>query len=1542
MKKSIKIITFSLFGAMAIGSASLVGVGVYRSILARKKTYSTENCNSYFKDSDVFHDQAAEYISNYEPKSDEDVTLRLKVSHGMALECNIAYTFDYNKTNPKYNYSSMKFEKVDEGLMYDYWIGIIPHNEAPYQYHFEIKNNVDNIYYNIDGVNDGSITTSASDWSILPNFSTPKRSQGATWYSVMPESYYNGNTLNDKTGAEWQTPWGGHNSWAGEWFGGDLSGIQEKEDYLYNTLNVTALFLNPIWVTAHNAGYGCYDFFQIDSSFGNDDDLLNLVRTLHKDDLKIMLDAVFQYCNVNNILNNISELYPDLLGDLYYNFGQRDENGNQINSYWGGVIIDFSHQIARDYIYSTEESVMLSYLIFFGIDAWRMDVGETLSGSDSLNWGDSTQILADIRTYLKEVSDNILFLSEHAYSNQLTDGILDSKWNYAFNKALLDWCQNNSNAKMLASGLENACLYYPRGVTNSLYNFLTTHDQSYFYENIKFDKTSFMTADLILFTFPGSPCIYFGEEFGKKPDNYTDTSTMKNSFYSSMSWDEETYDFEIFNYVRSLTSLRKEYSEVFTTGGYMNLYSDIKGNENDLYAFARFSEEDSAIVIANRNENFVNDFSIDVSRLGYANGTILYDYLTGKEYSVNNGSISIDVAEHGSILVTRGNNSSYLSELGIDRVEENTKITKVGPDKYLLKGEATLEKSNFAYFTSFNNSLIELNDLNVNGKFVVSIKNETAIDSDYYSLVVEKNKVQLIYSKNGIQTEANIKEFKEIRNIKIMRENDNFCKVFINDEEIQEYRISLNLNWKIKLGFSNISGLNEFSPSNKETQKQIYTDFSTKNLGSWIDVNGEYDFNDNYLSLKNGYTYSSIAMDDVTISSQVTLASDSENGLYIGQIPSDYVYLGTKDNKIIFAQVINGQYSIYGEAPFVSDAKLIIEKSGTFYYGMLDVNGSKTIVGKIQVNYSKLYGGLVNNGNIDLHAYNLGLGNYVDSIRDNSYLGDINFSTKSYEESALTMKYLVSKGTGFAYTNGGIKETSKEEDSIYSFANKLTNFTATFSINFCDYKDESSYVGVIFDANSDFTDGYTIKIDKNGSVILTARDGSELASTQIENFDNSHLYQFHLRTYENNIYLYGNNQELLISYLGRTPKTGYFGWISHEYSYELRSYNIYKANGNYSKYQGEMYVKEKGDDVTIELANSSSTNYCGLSDLQFKYFNIGFNLQLSRISPIKRGYFDFQFGTKVGAYYLDGVVFRLNDQGKISLYVNNEEIVTNLDTNISNVSSVYLNFTYQNGKLTVLAKNYGEANYFIILDREIGNSFSGTISLFTYNAGAKLNHIKGRAISGNEDVTKLPSYTDTVIEEPIPENANPINEPMSENYHNDFTSNSSLATLDRYSGQSYIEDENLIINGSTTVNWDAGAAIASGTFSNFKLNTRFKVENIATSGGFVGVEFYKSATAVNHQASALTIVVYGDGYAGLFVGNGILTSYGVQLPIDEDGYYNLTVKVVNGVITFGSGETTISVSISSLSNNNKLSSGFISLNAGAAIGVFDYVDVQIL
>ena len=61
-------------------------------------------------------------------------------------------------------------------------------------------------------------------------------------------------------------------------------------------LGVNALYLNPIFLASSNHRYNASDYFQIDPRLGTLADFHALVEAVHKNDMRIILDGVFNHC----------------------------------------------------------------------------------------------------------------------------------------------------------------------------------------------------------------------------------------------------------------------------------------------------------------------------------------------------------------------------------------------------------------------------------------------------------------------------------------------------------------------------------------------------------------------------------------------------------------------------------------------------------------------------------------------------------------------------------------------------------------------------------------------------------------------------------------------------------------------------------------------------------------------------------------------------------------------------------------------------------------------------------------------------------------------------------------------------------------------------------------------------------------------------------------------------------------------------------------------------------------------------------------------
>lgn len=118
------------------------------------------------------------------------------------------------------------------------------------------------------------------------------------FYFVLPDRFYNGDPTNDQ-GAPSGISHGGFNPASRFGFhGGDISGLQQKLDYIEG-LGVTAIWMTPILRNravqhdgyAHH-GYWVIDFTEIDPHFGSNADLKAFIDAAHERNIKVFFDII--------------------------------------------------------------------------------------------------------------------------------------------------------------------------------------------------------------------------------------------------------------------------------------------------------------------------------------------------------------------------------------------------------------------------------------------------------------------------------------------------------------------------------------------------------------------------------------------------------------------------------------------------------------------------------------------------------------------------------------------------------------------------------------------------------------------------------------------------------------------------------------------------------------------------------------------------------------------------------------------------------------------------------------------------------------------------------------------------------------------------------------------------------------------------------------------------------------------------------------------------------------------------------------------------
>ncbi|UAL44513.1 alpha-amylase [Shewanella inventionis] len=119
------------------------------------------------------------------------------------------------------------------------------------------------------------------------------------FYFVLPDRFYNGNSINDNGSLSHKISAGGLDLTHPRGFhGGDITGIEQKLDYLQN-LGITAIWMTPLLRNkaiqtdgiAHH-GYWIVDFTEIDPHFGSNADLKQLINAAHQRGIKVFFDII--------------------------------------------------------------------------------------------------------------------------------------------------------------------------------------------------------------------------------------------------------------------------------------------------------------------------------------------------------------------------------------------------------------------------------------------------------------------------------------------------------------------------------------------------------------------------------------------------------------------------------------------------------------------------------------------------------------------------------------------------------------------------------------------------------------------------------------------------------------------------------------------------------------------------------------------------------------------------------------------------------------------------------------------------------------------------------------------------------------------------------------------------------------------------------------------------------------------------------------------------------------------------------------------------
>ncbi len=489
-------------------------------------------------------------------------------------------------------------------------------------------------------------------------WTTPDWVKDAVFYQIFPDRFATSVWVSKPSNLE---PWNSPPTVLG-FKGGDLLGVAERLDYLQE-LGITAIYFNPIFQSAANHRYHTHDYYHVDPILGGDVAFRHMLDAAHDRGIRVVLDGVFNHASrgfyqFNHALENgAASPYLD-----WFRFDQdRLQNGDPLDAYPSPLVEAWEQVRDRDSLrdlgylawwnlpalpkFNTDTPAVRQFIldvarhwIRFGIDGWRLDVPEEI---------DDDQFWREFRRVVKAANPQAYIVGEIWFDARrwLQGDQFDAVMNYIFTRTCLGFFGGERldttlrpggyalqplSATQFAAAIDDLLALYDWQVTLAQFNLLGSHDMPRFLTLVQGDRAALELATLFQMTFPGAPCVYYGDEIGLEG---ADDPDCRRAF----PWDEARWDHDLLDLFRRAIRLRREHP-VLRRGRYLRLHTD---DDHGVYAFARQSEAGGLagvlVVVLN---NGLSEYELDVPVNGlFAEGAPLRDLWRGREARVVDGRI---------------------------------------------------------------------------------------------------------------------------------------------------------------------------------------------------------------------------------------------------------------------------------------------------------------------------------------------------------------------------------------------------------------------------------------------------------------------------------------------------------------------------------------------------------------------------------------------------------------------------------------------------------------------------------------------------------------------------------------------------------------------------------------------------------------------------------------------------------------------------------------------------------------------------------------
>lgn len=349
-------------------------------------------------------------------------------------------------------------------------------------------------------------------------------------------------------------------------------------------LGCTALYIGPLFESSSH-GYDTRDYRLTDRRLGDNEDFIHFVKLCHQAGIQVVVDGVFNHTGREFFaFRDIQEKrehspYCGWYRGVNFGWDSPFHDGFGYEAWQGHYelpCLNLQNPEVKQYLFD----VIRYWVDTFDIDGIRLDCANVMD----------FQFMKEMRTATAPMKNDFWLMGEviHGeYSRWVNDEMLHSVTNYELHKSLYSGL-NDHNFFEIAHNVRRL-----QNIGARLYTFLDNHDENRIASKLK-EKAHLPLAWLLLYTLPGIPSVYYGDEWAMEGVRTRDSDRALRPAISMENG--QKLDCELTELIRQLGHIHTEH-ECFHGGQYQELLLT-----NRQYAFSRSSKNSLTVTAANSDD----------------------------------------------------------------------------------------------------------------------------------------------------------------------------------------------------------------------------------------------------------------------------------------------------------------------------------------------------------------------------------------------------------------------------------------------------------------------------------------------------------------------------------------------------------------------------------------------------------------------------------------------------------------------------------------------------------------------------------------------------------------------------------------------------------------------------------------------------------------------------------------------------------------------------------------------------------------------------